>query len=317
MSAEGEQMNVKFFGVRGSYNTPDENKVVHISADGNTTGYGGNTSCVGFFKQNKENITIPLYIDAGGGLINAGKELMTRVFSGKVSKEFPILFTHLHPDHTEGFTFFAPNFVQGVVLHLAGMETLKKNIGSVLAQKMLPPTYPIEYKDLKSYRKHHVLRDGEVWYVDQKGSICEACNDPVYKINVMQAFAPSHPQQGALYYRITDPDTAKSVACIWDIESHIGGDNAVINFSKGADIMIHDTQYTTEEYENRKMNVQGFGHSTYEMAFENAKEAEVKTLISFHYNPAHTNEFLDNYFKVVPDFGFQFIPSHEGLTIEV
>jgi len=82
----------------------------------------------------------------------------------------------------------------------------------------------------------------------------------------MQAFAPSHPQQGALYYRVRDIETGKSVACIWDNESKIGGDKAVINFSKGADVMIHDTQYTREEYESDKMIVQGFGHSTYEMA---------------------------------------------------
>jgi ribonuclease BN (tRNA processing enzyme) len=133
----------------------------------------------------------------------------------------------------------------------------------------------------------------------------------------MQSFAPSHPQQGALYFKVTDAKTKKSVACIWDIESHTGGDMRVINFSKGCDYMIHDTQYTDEEYYSNKMIVQGFGHSTYNMAVENAAKAGVGTLIPFHYNPNHTDEKLDEIFNNMKDKSVLRFMAKEGMTVEI
>jgi hypothetical protein len=167
----------------------------------------------------------------------------------------------------------------------------------VLKEKMIPPTFPIEYKDLKSKRIHSVLKDGDILYIGQDGSPANKKDDPVYEVHVMQAFAPSHPQQGALYYKIIDPDDGTKIACIWDLESHIGGDARVINFAKDADVMIHDTQYTDEEYADQKNIVQGFGHSSYTMALENAEKAHIKYLFGFHYNPRHNDILLNTIAK--------------------
>ncbi len=304
-------MQLKFFGVRGSYCSPDKRMME----------YGGKTSCVAFFKE-IDGKTIPLVIDSGIGIIDAGKEILTGIFSGKCSREFTILFTHLHPDHTEGFTFFAPNFIPKVKIHLYGMYALKKNVGVVLKNKMAPPTYPIEYKDLKSERVHGVTEDGERLYITSEGKPTKklpnnSMDNVAYIIDVMQAYAPSHPQQGAVYYRVTDPDSKKSVVCVWDIESRRGGDQRVIHFSKDADIMIHDTQYTDEEYNSDKAVVQGFGHSTYSMAIENALAANVKTLIPFHYNPVHTDEMLDNIMNQIKLEKLNIIRSKEGLVVDL
>jgi ribonuclease BN (tRNA processing enzyme) len=138
----------------------------------------------------------------------------------------------------------------------------------------------------------------------------------------MQAYAPSHPQQGAIYYKIKDNESGKSVACIWDNESKIGGDKAVIKFIRGCDLVIHDTQYTTEEYENEKIIVQGFGHSTYEMAIDNAIQAGVKKLCCTHYNPAHTDEKLysinlDLKKKLTLDKSLDIFMSKENVEIEL
>jgi hypothetical protein len=197
------------------------------------------------------------------------------------------------------------------------METLKYNVGMVLKGKMLPPTFPIEYKDLKSHRVHGVLHDGQVFYISQDGAPVSRDPDPLLEIAVMQAYSPSHPQQGALYYRIRDPQDNSSVVCIWDIESHIGGDVRVIRFADHADLMIHDTQYLEEEYANAANPVQGFGHSTYAMAIENGRKAGVKYLAAFHYNPRHSDDILDDvkvrYTQELTDLSF--IMSHEGLSI--
>lgn len=151
---------------------------------------------------------------------------------------------------------------------------------------MIPPNFPIEYKHLKSNRNHFEVSDGLFLSINSK-------IEDVFRIDCMRAYAPSHPQQGAMYYKITDKQSGKSVACIWDNESKVGGDKAVINFIRGCDVVIHDTQYTKEEYENDKIIVQGFGHSTYDMALENAIQASIPRLVCIHYNPSHTDSKLD------------------------
>jgi len=302
-------MRVTFFGVRGSYPVPNKEMME----------YGGRTSSVMISKEYNGKV-IPLFIDAGNGIIEAGNSMIPGLLDGSISKEFTLLFTHLHPDHTEGFTFFTPNFMPGIKIHLLGPSFLKKNVGMVLRDKMAPPTYPIEYKDLKSERIHGVVEDGEIWYISPEGKPNKNPGNHLLEIKVMQSFAPSHPQQGCIYYRITDAETKKSVACIWDNESRKGGDQRVIAFSKDADVMIHDTQYTEEEYDSGKMVVQGFGHSTYTMAVENARLAGVKCLVGFHYNPMHTDHKLksiaDDVIKQTNN-DLEFILSKEGLSLDL
>lgn len=275
-------MFLKFHGVRGSYSVPGPN----------TTAFGGNTTCVSIYKWvARIGKYVRVIIDAGTGATKAGDEILANYFAGKENLTTCILFTHLHPDHTEGFTFFAPNFLSQTTLHLMGMETLNKNVGRVLAGKMTPPTYPIEYDELKSRRHHYVLRDGQVFWIDETGSPvmpkkgADTPENAIFKVQVMKANAPAHPQQGALYYRITDVETGYSIACIWDCESSFGGDSRVIEFAKSSHILIHDSQYTSEEYPK----VQNFGHSTHEMAVENATKAAVYNLFCTHFNPKHSD----------------------------
>ncbi len=315
-------MKIKFYGVRGSYPVPGKNTVV----------FGGNTTCVTIFKE-VENKIFRIILDMGTGAISLGKEIANNYYQQKEDLNIFTLFTHLHPDHIQAFPFFAPNYFAECEMHLLGIETLKKTVGTILKQEMLPPTFPIEYSDLKSKRIHYVLRDGNTIYLDKNKKIYKEQNlsdeleqsELLFKIQVMQAFAPSHPQQGSLYYRITDLKTDKSAACIWDLESHPGGDKRVINFAKDCDLMIHDAQYLHEEYENDRMIVQGFGHSTYEMAIDNAFQARVKDkLICTHFNPNHSDGLLEKTEKrLQKDFiesgkvGFEVLLAREGLEIEV
>jgi len=291
-------MKIKFHGVRGSYPVPGEG----------TMKYGGNTTCVSFTKESEGKIK-RLVIDCGTGAISLGREIVKNYNEGKEDLDITMLFTHLHPDHIQAFPFFAPNYFRDCRMSLMGMKTLKKHVGSVLEQSMLPPTFPIEYKDLKSARKHFELQDGQSFKVNS-----------AFIVDVMQAYAPSHPQQGALYFKVTDPDTGKSAACIWDLESKLGGDKAVINFTRDCDIMIHDTQYTVDEYESDSFIVQGFGHSTYEMAADNATQAGIRDkLVCLHYNPAHGDSKLDEIQESVRngDAPFDVILAREGMEIDL
>ena len=301
-------INLRFFGVRGS----------HPVADVKMSNYGGNTSCVLVTKTNNAGLQVPVIIDAGSGLIPLGYFMASKLLGKEYTPSFPILFTHLHPDHTEGFNFFTPNFFPFSTLYLMGMQTLRRHVGIILKEKMLPPNFPIEYKDLKSQRIHQILTDGQTVHIDQEGKPVSKTDTPLFTIQIMQAYAPSHPQQGALYYRISDPEDGTSLVFIWDIESHIGGDVRVINFSQDADLMIHDTMYTDEEYENRRVPVQGFGHSTFGMAIENAEKAGVKYLMPFHYNPRHNDDFLDAIEQAaIPRTSCTLIMAREGLEISL
>lgn len=293
-------MLLKFYGVRGSYPVPGSE----------TVKYGGNTTCVTITKEVKGK-TVRIILDSGSGIVKLGKDIMKNL-KNEV-QPITMLFTHLHPDHTTEFPFFAPNFLSSTVLNLYGMQALKMHVGKILERNMLPPNFPIEYKDLKSVRNHFIIKDNSSFFIKYE-------NKEIFQILAMQSFAPSHPQQGAIYYKIIDCEKGSSIACIWDIESKIGGDKAVINFSKDCDVMIHDTQYTKEEYESDKMIVQGFGHSTFDMAVENAKQANIKKmLLCTHFNPNHTDEFLDKIQQKLDglELPFKIKLAYEGFELEV
>jgi ribonuclease BN (tRNA processing enzyme) len=301
-----DMVTINFYGVRGS----------HPAADAKMTGYGGNTSCVELVKANKNGVLVPVIVDAGSGLIKLGYSMARKLAAGEYSKTFSMLFTHLHPDHTEGFTFFAPIFLPFAEIYILGMEVARKNAGTVLKNKMMPTVYPIGYKDLKSRRVHRVLADGQRFFISQDGVPLADDADPLFEISVLQASVPSHPLIGAMYYRIRDTEDNSTIACIWDIESRPGGDARVIKFIQGADVLIHDTQYTEEEYGDTAVPVQGFGHSTYAMALENAQKGGVKYLFPFHYNPRHSDETLDiMYKKHASRKSPELIMSREGLSV--
>ena len=285
-------MIIKFHGVRGSYPVPGKD----------TVKYGGNTTCVSFTTIHDGKLS-RIIIDSGTGIVQLGKDIITNFFAKKESLDVNILFSHLHPDHLGGFNFLPVNFFKGATINLYGMKALGSGIEQAMEAQFSPPTFPIEYFTLKSNRVHHVVSDGDVLLF------------PGFVVTVMQAYAPSHPQQGATYYRIGECSSNKSVACIWDNESKVGGDKAVINFSKGCDVMIHDTQYTKEEYESSKMVVQGFGHSTYDMAIENAIQAGARKLICTHFNPSHDDVKLDEIQQKYSDIHGLHAREHPNLPV--
>jgi ribonuclease BN (tRNA processing enzyme) len=268
-------MEIKFYGVRGSYPVPGSD----------TVEFGGNTTCVSFSRIVNEK-PYRVIVDSGTGIITLGREIIKNYLKHEENMNIHIFFTHLHPDHTQGFPFFGPNFFKSAEVNLYGMGALGSDIEQILSSQMTPPNFPIEYRSLKSNRKHRILEDGD------KVQIGISQDETYFTVEVMQAFAPSHPQQGALYYKIMDTSNGKKVACIWDNESKIGGDQAVINFIRGCDILIHDAQYTEKEYASNERIVQGFGHSTHDMAINVALQAGVKTVICTHYDPNHSDGTL-------------------------
>ena len=105
----------------------------------------------------------------------------------------------------------------------------------------------------------------------------------------------------------------KSLVYATDKESYIGGDVKLAKFARNCDCLIHDAQYTTEDYQSLYSPKQGFGHSTFEMAKDVRTQTNAKKLILFHYDPTYNDNKLDIISETYNEEGILF--AKEGLEI--
>jgi phosphoribosyl 1,2-cyclic phosphodiesterase len=297
---------VRFRGVRGSYPAPGEA----------TSRVGGNTSCVEVWAGGHLII-----IDAGTGIIGLGKDLMKK-YRASGEKE-PIvatmLFSHTHHDHTQGFPFFDPAYEGPSVLHMFGPKTFYEDIEEALSRAMLAPTSPVALTELKSLKVMSNIEESEVVVLNQGRDprILNVYRDKkedspdAVEISAMRSSA--HPKGGVSIYKISW--AGKSMVYATDTESYVGGDTHLIEFAMGTDLLIHDAQYTHEEYVTDPK--QGWGHSTPEMAIATAQAAKVKKLVLFHHDPSHDDETLAEIEKKAQEAFPNTILAYEGLTIEL
>jgi phosphoribosyl 1,2-cyclic phosphodiesterase len=139
------------------------------------------------------------------------------------------------------------------------------------------------------------------------------------------AFGVQHPG-GALGYRFSAPGgNGGALVYVSDNElaphprydSSADWRNRMASFVHGAAVLIHDTTYTTAEYEYHK----GWGHSTYAEAVELAIEASVGTLVLFHHEPRRSDDQLERCLaecqQMVKDRGasLSVVLAAEGLTL--
>ena len=101
----------------------------------------------------------------------------------------------------------------------------------------------------------------------------------------------AHPQDGVVIYKISYK--GKSLVYATDKESFLGGDKKLIDFARNCTVLIHDAQYTTEDYLNQFAPKQGYGHSTFDGAIEVQRQANAEKLVFFHFDPSYNDEKLD------------------------
>ncbi len=269
---------VRLWGTRGSYPVPGPH----------TVQYGGNTPCVEV--QAGKHILI---IDAGTGIINLGQDLIRR---SQEQDGAPIvatiLFTHMHHDHTHGFPFFVPALTGGSMLHIFGPHTFEKKLEEVLHQVVLTPNFPVSLNEMPSFKLIYSIRASETLVLrDQPGDIqvCNIYHDPIetntddVRVHIHKSYA--HPSNGVYIYRIEWHN--KSVVFASDTEGYAGSDYRLIHFARNTDLLIHDAQYSNDEYTRLR---QGWGHSTPQMACDVAQQCGAKRLVLFHHDPNHTDE---------------------------
>lgn len=248
---------LKFWGVRGSIPTPGASTVL----------IGGNTSCVEV-RTSKEIIIL----DAGTGIRALGRAL-SEEFQGQPLC-LTILISHTHWDHIQGLPFFAPAYQKENLLRIIGPEDPMHRLASSLEGQMHRPYFPIAMHQLP----------GNLIIEELKGRHFDI---GTVQVQTIQA---NHPGT-TLGYRLFT--SAGSIAYLPDHESfqHLhhpeksqeSQETAFLEFVRGADILILDSQYDRSEYPEHK----GWGHGCLEEVVQLAIKAGVHQLILFHHDPDH------------------------------
>ncbi len=301
------EFKVKFWGVRGGYPMPGPT----------TTEFGGNTTCL--------EVRVGghlIIIDAGTGIIGLGRELVEEYRATQKPIVATLLFTHTHGDHTQGFPFFAPTMLSTSTLYIFGPRMLHDDLEDVLARAMLPSVFPIELEDLPSMRVINNIGPSERILLNEPSSPPSVCvprrdcydTDPsTVQIHALQSYA--HPKGGVLIYKIQYQ--GKQMVFATDTEDYRGTQTVLVRFAKGADLLIHDAQYTWDDYVNGPPPKQGWGHSTWQMAVEVAQAAQAKRLGLTHHEPLHDDDVMTEIEKKAQGaFPHSFV-AREGMSIEL
>jgi phosphoribosyl 1,2-cyclic phosphodiesterase len=278
-------VKVSIWGTRGSLAAPGKE----------TARYGGNTSCV----QVEDGDGTVLVLDAGTGIRALGTALRPAL------RRVDILLTHLHMDHIQGLGFFAPLFNPQMQVHIWGPPSAALDLRSRLMRYLSPPLFPVHLRDLPCQLFLHEV----------------PC--PKVQIGTFQVVASlvCHPGP-TVGYRIECG--GRAMAYLPDHEPALGKGRVEsapewtsgCSVAEGVDLLIHDAQYTDEEYASRV----GWGHSSLAHAFQFAQLAGVKHLMPFHHDPTHDDATLDKLLagaieRAKPTFAVS--PAKEGDVVEL
>ncbi|MDI6740408.1 MAG: MBL fold metallo-hydrolase [Candidatus Edwardsbacteria bacterium] len=250
-------MQITYYGVRGSIPAP--------GAD--TSRYGGNTTCAEVITASGQR----LIIDCGTGIRKLGLKLLTE----KNVPEIPIFITHVHWDHIQGLPFFLPIYMGRFKLRFLGAKESFGRLYSTLYDQMDGYVFPAKLQEVQSDTNFHEVDAGEpVTYGDAKFEIVRNNHPvPTYGVKISE--------NGKSFVFMTDNE-------LRDEKPHTGYDTFV-KFCAGADLLIHDAQYTENEIKSKR----GWGHSTFLETIKLAEDAGVKSLGFFHHEPERTDDQLD------------------------
>ncbi len=284
MKENSEKFIVKFRGTRGSYPSPKINFLE----------FGGNTACV---EVNCGNQLVIL--DGGTGIIDVGLDVIKNkiIQNEKTPHQATILLSHIHQDHIQGLQFYKPLFEPMSTINLFGLSTNDEDLKETLRTVLFDKVFPLGIDEIRSNFTVKNLNENNVIIISQNGTtkVYDVLDYKNLKLNsddiVITAYkTQAHPKNGCLCIKIKYK--SKTLIYATDKESYIGADKKFIQFAYGADCMIHDAQYTYQDYINPIQPKQGFGHSTFEMAIENYKLAKAKKLFFFHYDPEYDDKKL-------------------------
>ena len=257
-------MQVQFWGTRGSIPKPGPT----------TIRYGGNTLCVEV-RTARGTLVV---IDCGTGLHGLGLKLLSTGGKGLAGH---ILISHTHWDHIQGVPFFAPFYVPGNKWDIYGPKGLNQSLRETLAGQMQHAYFPISADEFGATIRYHDLVEG-TFDIDDVKVTTQYLNHPALTLG----------------YRL-EADGATVVYCcdhepfsrdVADGHGEFSGlDQRHADFIEGADLLIHDAQYTAAEYPSKS----GWGHSSSEFVVRLARHAKAKHVALAHHDPLRSDDAID------------------------
>ena len=251
-------MRATIWGCRGSLPSPGASRLR----------YGGDTSCV---EVRLSDGTL-IVLDAGTGIRELGSQLAAE-------REVHLLLTHLHMDHVEGFPFFSLLWTPDANVHIWGPPSPMLSLKERLARYMSPPLFPIDVHDVPCTATFHDLPTEE-WTIGSATVTAQAVEHPgptvgfrITENGRTLAYVPDHEPAALGDFRNESPDWIDGFA-----------------IAEGADVLMHDCQYTDEEYGERR----GWGHSSFSDAVAYAEVTGAKQLLMFHHDPTHDDDQLES-----------------------
>jgi len=233
--------------------------------------YGGDTTCLEIRTKNDELIVV----DAGSSIRRLGNKLRA-----EKRHEFTMIFTHAHWDHLMGFPFFKPIYSSKSRITVRGCPFAQATVKDMISHIMSPPYFPVNFEDIRA----DISYQGE-------------CKESFTVDSVTVTPIPiSHPNQGLGYKFVED---GRTFVFITDNELAFTHPEGLAfedyrSFCHHADVLIHDAEYTEEDYTKTK----SWGHSTYRDALQLALEAQVGRFGLFHHNQDRTDQEID---RIVQD----------------
>ena len=256
-------MRIQFWGTRGSIATPGPN----------TRHYGGNTSCIEV-RSARGTLVV---IDCGTG----GRSLAQKLMVEDGGKSGSILLSHTHWDHIQGIPFFDPLYMPGNEWHVYGPKGLRESVREALAGQMEYTYFPVSLDRCAANIHYHDLVEGGFAIGDISVS-ARYLNHPAltlgYRLQV----------DGATLVYACDHEPYSRALGLG--EGRIAGEDLQhAEFMRGADLLIHDAQYTAQEYPTKM----GWGHSPVEYVVKLAEQALVKRVALTHHDPGRDDDAID------------------------
>jgi phosphoribosyl 1,2-cyclic phosphodiesterase len=266
--------SVRFWGVRGS---------IPVSGPA-TLRYGGNTSCVEMRAGNERVI-----IDAGTGIRALGASL-------KAPLSLRMIFSHLHWDHIQGFPFFQPLYNKDCTIEMYSGHKAEGSLVTVLEGQMQEPNFPVNLRGLPATLQFKEIHPG-----------AEVLDFGALKVRTIPLRHPN----GAMGMRFEYG--GRVFVHLTDHEHDAERDTAVVEFTRGADLLSIDTMFTPEDYAGHR----GWGHSHWGHALDICAQAGVGRLALFHHNPDYDDDKLDAIHAAVVERFPGAVMAREGLTLHL
>lgn len=301
-------MKLRFWGVRGSIPTPGPD----------TAGFGGNTACYEIIG----DCGTRLIFDAGTGI---------RVLGNSLPKDEPItahlFISHTHWDHIQGFPFFVPAFIAGNHINIYGPALQERSLEGAMRIQMDYTFFPVREAELKATLNYRSLREEEV----KIGNIsvrCKFTNHPVLTLSfrisdgkhTIVYTGDTEPYYNVLrFHSAADEGAEVDPEELREIDDEVDYQNQRhIDFCAGADVLIHDAQYTSPEYKALR---RGWGHSPMDHVVDVGRRAGVRHLIMTSHDPLSTDKTLSKleaaYRVVEPQGGPHISFAREGMEINL